>query len=367
LWLKIGLNGGIMNMTQQTELKLKDVDSSTWENPVGLDGCEFIEFAGPDAKTLHETFKKLGFVLTGNHKDKDIFFYEQGGVKFIVNEDPESFAKDFKDSHGASACAMGLKTEDAQKAYEEVLKRGATPYVDRKDVSGFNAIYGIGKSLVYFVDYKDGNPFEKDFDFNGANTKGFGLRYTDHMTNNVPVSEMQQWCDFYEKTFNFKETRFFNIKGESTGLISKVMSSPCQKLAIPINEPTDPKSQIQEYIDEYKGSGIQHIALGTDDIVETVSKMRDQGIEFLEVPDTYYDMLKTRLPNVTEDIEKLRKLRILVDGDEKGYLLQIFTKNLFGPIFIEIIQRKKHNGFGEGNFQALFDAIERDQKDRGVL
>jgi 4-hydroxyphenylpyruvate dioxygenase len=187
------------------------------------------------------------------------------------------------------------------------------------------------------------------------------------MTNNVPVQEMQKWCDFYENLFNFKETRFFNIKGEQTGLISKVMSSPCQKLAIPINEPTDPKSQIQEYIDEYKGSGIQHIALGTDDIVATVAEMRKQGIEFLDVPDTYYDALKERLPLVTEDIERLKELKILVDGDDKGYLLQIFTKNLFGPIFIEIIQRKKHNGFGEGNFQALFDAIERDQRERGVL
>lgn len=357
-----------MDMTQKrSELTIKQMETRTWENPCGLDGCDFIEFAGPDAKMLHETFKKLGFVLTGEHKDKKVSFYEQGGVKFIVNEEEESFAKDFKDSHGASACAMGLRTENAQSAYEEVLKRGATPYVERKDVSGFNAIYGIGKSLVYFVDYENGSPFEKDFTFNGADKKGFGGRYIDHMTNNVPESEMQEWCDFYENTFNFKETRMFNIKGEATGLISKVMSSPCGKLAIPINEPTDPKSQIQEYINEYKGSGIQHIALGTDDIIGMVQKMRDQGIEFLEVPDSYYDMLKTRLPNVTEDIEKLRKLKILVDGDEKGYLLQIFTKNLFGPIFVELIQRKKHDGFGEGNFQALFDAIERDQRDRGFL
>lgn len=357
-----------MDVTEKrSELKLKEVDTATWENPCGLDGCEFIEFAGPDAKFLHETFQKLGFTLTGTHKTKDIFMYEQGGVKFIVNNEEESFAKDFKDEHGASACAMGLRTHNAKKAYEEVIKRGATNYVHRKDVSGFDAIYGIGNSLVYFVDYEDGNPFEKDFDFNGVESKGFGLRYTDHMTNNVPAAEMQKWCDFYETLFNFKETRFFNIKGEQTGLISKVMSSPCQKLAIPINEPTDPKSQIQEYIDEYKGSGIQHIALGTDDIVNTVAEMRKQGIEFLDVPDTYYDALKERLPLVTEDIERLKELKILVDGDDKGYLLQIFTKNLFGPIFIEIIQRKKHNGFGEGNFQALFDAIERDQRERGVL
>lgn len=356
-----------MTVTQQTELKIKNIDPKTWENPCGLEGCEFIEFAGPNASHLHETFQKLGFVLTGHHKTKKISFYEQGGVKFIVNEDEESFARDFKDTHGASACAMGLKTEDAKKAFETAVSRGAKAYTNRKDISGFPALYGIGNSLVYFVDYSEGNPFEKDFDFNGKGPKGFGLRYTDHMTNNVPVSEMQQWCDFYENIFNFKETRFFNIKGEKTGLISKVMSSPCGKLAIPINEPTDPKSQIQEYIDEYKGSGIQHIALGTDDIVDTVRSMREQGIEFLEVPDTYYEMIPERLPQVTENLDDLRKLKILVDGDEDGYLLQIFTKNLFGPIFIEVIQRKNHFGFGEGNFQALFDAIERDQAERGYL
>lgn len=351
----------------ETELGINQINLNEWENPCGLQGCDFIEFAGPKAEDLHETFKKLGFIVTGTHKSKKIYFYKQGNVKFIVNEEEESFAQDFKDAHGASACAMGLKTQDAQKAFETAVKRGGTPYTTRKDVSNFNAIYGIGKSLVYFIDYAAGNPFEKDFDFNGADSTGFGLRYTDHMTNNVPVNEMQDWCDFYEKTFNFKETRFFNIKGKETGLISKVMSSPSQKLAIPINEPSDPKSQIQEYLNEYKGSGIQHIALGTDDIVLAVSKMREQGIEFLDVPDTYYDEVKKRLPNVSEDIDKLKELKILVDGDEEGYLLQIFTKNLFGPIFIEIIQRKNHFGFGEGNFQALFDAIERDQKARGVL
>ncbi len=357
-----------MDINQQTELRIKNINTKAWENPCGLDGCEFVEFAGADTKILHETFKNLGFVLTGKHKEKNIYFYNHGAVKFIINEEVNSFAKDFKDEHGASACAMGLRTLDAQKAYEEAIRRGATPYVNRKDISKFNAIYGIGKSLIYFIDYKDDiNPFYNDFDFNGADSKGFGASYIDHLTNNVPVSEMQKWCDFYSNIFNFKETRFFNIKGTLTGLISKVMSSPCQKLAIPINEPTDPRSQIQEYINEYKGSGIQHIALGTNDIIKTVAKMRESGIDFLEVPDTYYDMLKTRLPQVTEDVSKLKELKILVDGDEKGYLLQIFTKNLFGPIFIEIIQRKKHNGFGEGNFQALFNAIERDQKERGFL
>ena len=400
-----------MTMIQQTELTVKTIDSSTWENPCGLDGCDFIEFAAHDAKPMHEVFKKLGFILKGKHKTKEIYFYEQGEIKLLINEEDKSFARDFRESHGPCVCAVGLKSEDANKAFKTAVKRGAIPYVnERKDASGHNAIYGIGNALVYLVDYNDGFPFNKDFNFNtnhqtkdsglkdsglkdlelntnhqtkdsglkdsglkdlelntNHQTKDFGLKYIDHITSNVPASEMQKWCDFHEKIFNFKETRFFNIKGKQTGLISKVMSSPCQKFTIPINEPTDQKSQIQEYLDEYKGPGIQHIALGTDDIITTVSKMREQKIEFLNVPDTYYDTLSERLPNITENIEDLKRLKILADGDKDGYLLQIFTKNLFGPIFIEIIQRKKHDGFGEGNFQALFDAIERDQKERGVL
>lgn len=358
-----------MTMSQQTELKVKDQHPKTWENPLGLDGAEFLEFAGPEAKNLHKLMDQLGFTKVGVHKTQRVTLYRQGGVQFIINESPDSFAHDFMSSHGPSICALALKVNDADKAFKEAIRRGAKEYVNRRDTGRFPAIYGIGNAVVYFVDRDSDKIYKDDFEFitKDEKPKGFGLRYTDHMTNNVPVSEMQKWCDFYEQIFNFKETRFFNIKGKNTGLISKVMSSPCGKLAIPINEPTDQKSQIQEYLDEYEGSGIQHVALGTDNIIESVTKLREQGIEFLDVPDSYYDMLMTRLPQVTEDIEALKKLKIIVDGDHKGYLLQIFTKNLCGPIFIEIIQRKGHDGFGEGNFQALFDAIERDQRARGYL
>ncbi len=358
-----------MTMTQQTELKVKDLHPKTWENPLTLDGAEFLEFAGPEAKDLHQLMILLGFSKVAIHKSKPVTLYRQGGVQFIINESPNSFASDFSSHHGPSICALALKVENGKKAFDVALARGATPYVNRRDTGRFPAIYGIGNAVVYFVDKDADKIYKDDFNFitKDEKPKGFGLRYIDHMTNNVPVHEMQKWCDFYETIFNFKETRFFNIKGATTGLISKVMSSPCGKLAIPINEPTDKKSQIQEYLDEYHGSGIQHVALGTDNIVESVTKLRQQGVQFLDVPDSYYDMLKVRLPQVTEDIEALKKLKIIVDGDQKGYLLQIFTKNLCGPIFIEIIQRKGHDGFGEGNFQALFDAIERDQRERGYL
>lgn len=359
-----------MTMTQQTELIVKKAHPKTWENPLGLDGAEYLEFGGTEAKDIIKLMGHLGFTKVATHKTLPITIYRQGQVQFIVNESPNSFASDFHKTHGPSICALALKVKDSRKAFEVAVSRGATPYVNRKDTERFPAIYGIGNAVVYFVDQDSEPIYEKDFNFEAQEErfpKGFGLRYIDHMTNNVPVSEMQSWCDFYEKIFNFKETRFFNIKGKTTGLISKVMSSPCGKLGIPINEPTDPKSQIQEYIDEYKGSGIQHVALGTDDIISAVRELRKQGIEFLDVPDTYYDNLKTRLPQLKEDIVALKELKILADGDETGYLLQIFTKNLCGPIFIEIISRKGHDGFGEGNFQALFDAIERDQKQRGYL
>ena len=210
--------------------------------------------------------------------------------------------------------------------------------------------------------------FREDFDLlTDVMPRGAGMLVIDHLTNNVPKGDLDLWAKFYEDIFNFKEIRFFDIKGKQTGLLSRAMRSPCGKITIPINEPTGEKSQIQEYLDEYHGSGIQHIALHTDDIVRTVAMLRENGVSFLETPDTYYEALPKRLPNVTEDIDKLQQLRVLADGDEQGYLLQIFTKTVVGPIFYEIIQRKGHDGFGEGNFQALFDAIEEDQRRRGYL
>ncbi|MCB0370498.1 MAG: 4-hydroxyphenylpyruvate dioxygenase, partial [Bdellovibrionales bacterium] len=226
-------------------------------------------------------------------------------------------------------------------------------------------------SLIYFYDDNNKNLIYQELfrlSFPLSEPKGFGMINIDHFTNNVPKGEMQKWCDFYEKTFNFKDVRYFDIKGQKTGLQSRVMRSPCGTFSIPINEPTEGKSQIQEYLEEYKGSGIQHLALLTNDIVHTLESSKSQNLEYLTPPpNTYYEMLKDRLPIVKEDVNQLQQNAILVDGDPEGYLLQIFTKNVIGPIFYEIIQRKNHFGFGEGNFQALFDAIERDQELRGYL
>lgn len=339
------------------------------ENPIGLDGMEFIEYASPDPNELERLFFRLGFRMIAKHKSKSVLLFRQGRVNFILNKEPQSFANQFYESHGPSICATGFKVQDAKKAYEAAVARGAKPCIDDRGHS-FPTIYGIGNSVIYFVDkFTEGDMYKQDFDFIESQpvTDGFGYEVIDHMTNNVPNGEMQKWCDFYRNIFNFREVRFFDIKGLQTGLVSKVMKSPCNKIIIPINEPTEKKSQIQEYLDEYHGSGIQHVALLTSDIIRTVTNMKKQGIEFLDVPDTYYDEVHERVPNVSENLKDLKTNRILVDGDEHGYLLQIFTKNLIGPIFFEIIQRKNHDGFGEGNFQALFDAIERDQKARGYL
>ena len=336
-------------------------------NPVGLKGLEFIEYASPEPQKLAELFKKFGFTLVGCHKHKNVELYRQRSVNFILNLEPASFAEEFRTQHGASICATGFRVNNAQEAFKVAVERGGRPCTEKGH--RFAAIYGIGDSLVYFVDENEtSNLYEEDFNFvDELHQKGFGLMATDHLTNNVPQGKMEDWCSFYREVFNFREVRYFDIQGSQTGLISKVMRSPCNQITIPINEPTDSKSQIQEYLDEYKGAGIQHLALLTSDICKSVGLLKEQGIEFLDVPETYYEALPKRLPNIKENIEELRSLKILADGDEDGYLLQIFTKNLIGPIFIEIIQRHNHDGFGEGNFQALFDAIELDQKQRGYL
>jgi 4-hydroxyphenylpyruvate dioxygenase len=343
-------------------------------NPLGLDGLEFIEFAASGERNLESMMEALGMKLVARHKSRAMRLYRQNDVNMIINSEPDSYAARFVRNHGPSVGATGFRVLDAKEAFAHAVERGARPFTDERAKSGWGsipAIYGIGDSLVYFVD-KYGEKGEIYDDWNWLVTDhrpiGKGLKIIDHMTNNVPKGEMAKWCGFYERIFGFTEKRFFDIKGKTTGLLSKVMSSPCGKFSIPINEPQDSKSQIQEYLDEYKGSGIQHIAFLTDDVVGSVDSLRREGIEFLKAPvDTYYGNLPRRLPNMREDIPPLQKLGILADGDDKGYLLQIFTKNQVGPIFLEIIQRKGHDGFGDGNFQALFDAMEEDQRIRGVL
>ncbi len=343
------------------------------ENPLALDGIEFVEYAAPNSAELEQLFVKLGFQKIGVHKRKQVLLYRQNLVNFVINNEPGTFAAKFAKQHGPSICATGFRVKNAQRAFDLAVQRGARPIETKNDAAShsFPAIYGIGDSAVYFVDrYRAPVHFDDDFRYlvPDRTPRGRGLTVIDHLTNNVPKGEMQKWCDFYKQIFNFQEVRKFDIKGEHTGLTSKVMRSPCQKITIPINEPTEGKSQIQEYLDEYRGSGIQHLAMLTGDIIQSVQQLSDQGIGFLDSPPgTYYEAISGRVPNVKEDLKTVQDLSVLVDGDETGYLLQIFTKNLIGPIFFEIIQRRGHTGFGEGNFQALFDAIERDQKKRGYL
>ncbi|AGH96467.1 4-hydroxyphenylpyruvate dioxygenase [Pseudobdellovibrio exovorus] len=347
----------------------------TEQNPIGLYGVDFIEYAGSDAAHFQKLFTKLGFTELAKIENKEIRLYRQGDINFIINCEPDTFATDFAKLHGPSVSSTGFRVENATRAFEEAVKRGARPYDGSQSARGatpYLAIYGIGDSLVYFIDETTHNDlYEKQFKVANNATNhpvGLGLEIVDHFTNNVPVGEMKKWADFYENIFNFHEAKYFDIKGKATGLLSKAMRSPCGLFSVPINEPKDAKSQIQEYLNEYKGSGIQHIAMTTQQVIPTLERLRAQGIEFLAAPpDTYYGMLKDRLPQVSEDIDKLKGQAILVDGDQHGYLLQIFTKNVIGPVFYEVIQRKGHDGFGDGNFQALFDAIEADQRARGYL
>jgi 4-hydroxyphenylpyruvate dioxygenase len=344
-------------------------------NPVGLDGVEFVEYAGQEAAFFESLFKKYGFKEVAKIPGKNIKLYRQGKINFILNTEPGTFAAEFSAKHGPSISATGFRVEDADNAYKIAIGRGGKAYQGNELKKGaclFNAIYGIGDSLIYFVDKKGAQKlYSEIFQVKAEDQfpKGVGFTLVDHFTNNVPVGEMQKWCDFYTNVFGFKETKYFNIKGATTGLISKVMRSPCGKFAVPINEPSDDKSQIQEYLNEYHGSGIQHVALLTGNIIQTLENLKSSQLEFLTAPpQSYYDMIPERVPGgINEDAKKLHELAVLVDGDETGYLLQIFSKNIIGPIFFEVIQREGHTGFGEGNFQALFDAIERDQRARGFL
>jgi 4-hydroxyphenylpyruvate dioxygenase len=360
-----------------------------WDNPMGTDGFEFIEYAAPDPVALGRLFEHLGFVAIARHRHKNVVLYRQGGVNFIINAEPDSFAQRFARQHGPSICAIAFRVQDAAAAYQRALELGAWGFDSRSGPMELNipAIKGIGDSLIYFVDRwrgKDGaaaggigdiSIYDVDFAaLPGAHAQpaGSGLTAIDHLTHNVHRGRMKEWAEFYERLFNFREVRYFDIEGQLTGLKSKAMTSPCGKIRIPINESSDDKSQIAEYLALYHGEGIQHVALSTADIYATVRAMQASGVAFQDTVDTYYDLVDRRLPNHGEPLDELRRLRILVDGaTHQGapneLLLQIFTKTVIGPIFFEIIQRKGDEGFGEGNFRALFESIELDQIRRGVL
>ena len=353
---------------------------TTFENPMGIDGFEFVEFAAPAGQgaQLHEYFRNMGFTAVLRHRQRAITVYRQGGVNFLVNEEPDSFAADFAAKHGPCACGFAIRFQKpAAEVLAAALGNGAeevTLLADTRAVPA-PAIKGIGDCMLYLVDRYDakGTIHDPDYEYEaGVELKpaGFGLTFIDHLTHNLYPGNMAKWADYYERLFNFREIRYFDIKGAKTGLFSKAMTAPDGIVRIPLNESSDPKSQINEYLDAYKGEGIQHIACFTDNIYETVEAMRERGIEFLDTPDTYFDVVDLRIPDNGEDVPRLRRNKILIDADpetKQRKLLQIFTQNCIGPIFFEIIQRKGNEGFGEGNFQALFESIERDQMKRGVL
>jgi 4-hydroxyphenylpyruvate dioxygenase len=341
---------------------------------MGTDGFEFVEYTAPNVDELAALFEQLGFAAVARHRSKKVTLYRQGEVNFILNAEPDSFAQAFARVHGPSVCAIALRVKDAAAALARAASLGARAVAGKVGPMELNipAIEGIGHSLIYLVDrYGDRTIYDVDFvPVKGAppHPRGFGLGYIDHLTHNVHRGRMDLWAEFYERLFNFREIRYFDIEGKLTGLRSRAMTSPCGKIRIPINESADDKSQIEEYLRAYRGEGIQHIALGTENIYEAVEQLRDRGVVFMDVPDTYYDMIETRLPRHGEDVARLRRNRLLIDGSPGGgLLLQIFTKTVIGPIFFEIIQRKGDEGFGEGNFRALFESIERDQVARGVL
>ena len=352
--------------------------SQAVDNPMGTDGFEFVEYAAPDPELLRQLFAAMGLPAVARHRSKDVTLHKQRDINFIINAESDSFAQDFAAKHGPCACAMAFRVRDASAALSRAVELGATPIPGEPGPMELNipAIEGIGGSRLYLVDrYGDSSIYDVDFvyesDWQSRTAElDTGLTYIDHLTHNVYRGNMDVWASFYERLFNFREIRYFDIEGKHTGLFSKAMTSPCGKIRIPLNESQDDKSQIEEYLRDYKGEGIQHIALGTDDIYRTVDKLKSNGVDLQDTNDAYYELIDQRLPGHGEPVDELRKRRILIDGAPdkgQGLLLQIFTKNVIGPIFFEIIQRKGNEGFGEGNFQALFESLELDQMRRGVL
>jgi 4-hydroxyphenylpyruvate dioxygenase len=363
--------------------------TSQWDNPMGTAGFEFIEYAAPDPKAMGEVFERMGFKAIAKHRHKDVVLYRQGGINFIINGEPDSFAQRFARAHGPSICAIAFRVHDAKAAYERAISLGAWGYAGQAGPGELNipAIKGIGDSVIYLVDRWRGKNGARegdignigfyDVDFEplpgiaaseALDPRGFGLTYIDHLTHNVHRGRMKEWSDFYERLFNFREVRYFDIEGQATGVKSKAMTSPCGMIRIPINEEGNETSgQIQEYLDKYHGEGIQHIALGSTNLYDTVDSLQMAGVKLLNTSETYYELLPKRIPQLAEDIEALKQRNILVDGQPGELLLQIFSENQLGPIFFEFIQRKGNEGFGEGNFKALFETMELDQMRRGVL
>jgi 4-hydroxyphenylpyruvate dioxygenase len=346
-------------------------------NPAGTKGFSFLEFVTSEPSKLRTLFTQLGFTHIANHKEKTLELWQQNNISFLLNLETEGNANTFRNSHKGGAFGMGFMVSDHNSCYDRCIQKGAEVFKVSSDDwhnDCFKVISGVADTKLYLTELDNILDSQLFRVIPGSLEKMLShsskLLSIDHLTHNLFRGNMDKWAKFYEKLFNFKQIRYFDIEGKLTGLISRAMTSPCLNIKIPLNESVDDKSQIEEFLHEFNGEGIQHIALASENIYETVEKLQHMGVKFMKTPDSYYENIRKRLPYNKEPIEDLHKRNILVDGNptkDGGYLLQIFTETVIGPVFFEIIQRKGDDGFGEGNFQALFDSIEQDQIDRGVL
>ncbi|MEO1537734.1 MAG: 4-hydroxyphenylpyruvate dioxygenase [Pseudomonadota bacterium] len=346
----------------------------TSDNPAGTDGFEFVEFAHPEPQVLRDLFAKMGYQHTATHKTKAIEIWQQGDITYVINAEPGTHAGAFIEDHGPCAPSMGWRVVDADRAYRHAVAQGVTPYDGPGKMMDVPAIVGIGGSLIYFIDnYYETSPYNDAFNWVAkAHPEGVGFHYLDHLTHNVFKGNMDVWFRFYGDLFNFKEVRFFDIEGKYSGLFSRALTSPCGKIRIPINEDRGETGQIVNYLKKYNGEGIQHIAVGARDIYAATDAISAKGIQFMPgPPEAYYAQSKTRVEGHDEPIERMKRHGILIDGEgvvdggETRILLQIFSKTVIGPIFFEFIQRKGDDGFGEGNFKALFESIEAEEMANG--
>lgn len=351
----------------------------TADNPAGTDGFEFVEFAHPEPAELEALFARMGFVRAARHKAKNIAVWRQGDINYLLNAEPGSHAMRFAGEHGPCAPAMAWRVADASHAFRHAVSKGAVPHTGSDRTLDAPAIVGIGGSLLYFVDRygTKGSPYDGEFEWTEGRDprpSGFGFYYLDHLTHNVHRGNMDKWWKFYRTLFNFRQIHFFDIEGKLTGLVSRAITSPCGKIRIPLNESTDDKSQIESYLRKYRGEGIQHIAVGTEEIYDAADRLAEAGLKFMPGPPAaYYAMSKERVRGHEEPLGRLARHGILIDGEgvigggATKILLQVFSKTVIGPIFFEFIQRKGDEGFGEGNFRALFESIEREQIESGEL
>jgi 4-hydroxyphenylpyruvate dioxygenase len=352
-------------------------------NPAGTDGFEFVEFASDEPEKLEQLFAMMGYTPVARHRTKAVSLWRQGDINYLINAEADSHAGRFVDAHGPCASAMAWRVVNAQKAFDHAVSKGAEPYLGPDKTMDIPAIVGIGGSLLYFVDCygSSGSIYDREFDWIGERNPtpaGLGFYYLDHLTHNVHRGNMDTWWDFYRKIFGFTQIHFFDIEGKLTGLISRAITSPCGKIRIPLNESTDDNSQIESYLRKYRGEGIQHIAVGTENIYDATDQLAERGLKFMPGPPaSYYEMSKARVNHHEEPLDRLKKHGILIDGEGvidtvngdrmTKILLQIFSKTVIGPIFFEFIQRKGDEGFGEGNFRALFESIEMEQIRSGEL